>query len=103
MDDTECGCGEPLHYTDPIIERGMQAQVQRMGYNIVVSNDAGHAYLVPRHYIALHGIKEAELDEIATRYGFQSVPLPKAAGGEAAFVVPTRQDEAIYRRMGHWL
>ena len=67
-----CPCGTPLHYSSPAIERQMKAMVDVMGacaFVRVLGKDYG--YMVPRHYIALHGIKAWQLDELAERYGWK--------------------------------
>lgn len=39
---------------------------------------ANRFYLVPRVYIACHGLKAAELPELAARYGFERAPEPES-------------------------
>ena len=66
-----CDCGEPLHYTDPEIERRMRKLVEDLGPTIRVAVDSGvapQAWMVPRHYIALHGIAAARLPELAAHF-----------------------------------
>ena len=67
----ECGCGRPIHYTDPVIQALVQAQVDDLGPLVKVEVE-GVPYRVPRHYIALHGIKAEELPALAQRYGWSS-------------------------------
>lgn len=50
----------------------MAGMVAALGAAIVVTTESG-SWLVPRHYIALHGLKCAELAELAERYGFAKV------------------------------
>ena len=40
---------------------------------IIVAGHPTVSYLVPRHYIALHGVKAAELPELAQRYGWTKI------------------------------
>lgn len=55
-----CACGRPLHYSDPEIRRMVQEFVNELGeeVKVVVGN---RSWMVPRHYIALHGLKAQEL------------------------------------------
>jgi hypothetical protein len=55
-----CLCGKPLHYTDPVIQEKVQALVEELGDCMKVSA-GGRAWMVPRHYVALHGLRAAEL------------------------------------------
>jgi len=64
-----CACGRPLHYTDPEVQRHMEELVATLGSGVRV-NCGGKTYLVPRHYIALHGLIASELP----RMGFEEVP-----------------------------
>jgi hypothetical protein len=62
-DDEACACGQPLHYGSPVIERAMRAQVTRLGPTIRVT--AGErTWEVPRHFIALHGIRGDQLPQL---------------------------------------
>jgi hypothetical protein len=63
-----CHCGKPLHYTDPAIQASVQKLVDELGESIPVTT-RGRTWLVPRHYIALHGLKAGD----AARLGFQEV------------------------------
>jgi hypothetical protein len=63
-----CPCGRPLHYDDPAILRQVDALVYLLGEHVPVTTPAG-TWLVSRHYIALHGIRAAELPGL----GFQEV------------------------------
>lgn len=64
-----CACGKPLHYTDAQLERVMRLLVRRQGPDVVVHCGEG-GWRVPRHYIALHGLRAEELPELAERLGF---------------------------------
>jgi len=57
---TKCACGQPLHYKDPLVQLFVERQIEAHGEFIKVSYGA-RAWLVPRHFIALHGIKAADL------------------------------------------
>lgn len=72
-DEERCGCGRPLHYTDPQVERMMRRQVARKGPNILVEVEGdNYGIWVPRHYIALHGLKAQELVFLASQYGWRA-------------------------------
>jgi hypothetical protein len=72
----KCGCGKPLHY--PETEEGcklkhmIQAFCHTLGKNVKVTTSAG-SWMVPRHYIALHGLRAIDLPEIAKLRGFEKV------------------------------
>jgi hypothetical protein len=55
-----CHCGLPLHYTDADVERAMWRLIGLKGERIKVTV-GGRSWLVPRHYIALHGLRAAEI------------------------------------------
>jgi hypothetical protein len=55
-----CWCGRPLHYRDQGVRRSVETMIKRMGPNVVVTTAAG-SFLVPRHYIALHGLKAEDV------------------------------------------
>ncbi len=63
-----CACGRPLHYSDPRVEALVRDLVARLGPTMPVST-GGRTWLVPRHYIALHGLNADELP----RLGFTEV------------------------------
>jgi hypothetical protein len=55
-----CHCGRPLHYSDPNIEEKVRGLIAMTGEKVRVTTPGG-TWLVPRHYIALHGLKASEL------------------------------------------
>jgi hypothetical protein len=63
-----CHCGEPLHYTDPRTEEYVRRMVAVQGptVKVVVEN---RAFMVPRHYIALHGLSGKDVADL----GFEEV------------------------------
>lgn len=65
---TLCACGQPLHYSDPNAEAAVQRLVDTLGESVRIETPEG-TWLVPRHYIALHGLRAEELP----RLGFPSV------------------------------
>lgn len=68
-----CPCGQPLHYSRADHRRAVELLIDQLGPTLRVEV-AGQAWAVPRHYIALHGIKGDTLGEIADQYGFERVP-----------------------------
>jgi hypothetical protein len=66
-----CACGKPLHYESEIIHKMVQKLVDELGENIRVTFGI-RTWLVPRHYIALHGI---DLNQVLER-GFPEVTDP---------------------------
>jgi hypothetical protein len=73
-----CACGEPLHYSDPNIQELVEKQIAASGeYATITLLTTGQKFLVQKHFIALHGVKAAELPELVKKYGFEEVtPLP---------------------------
>lgn len=63
-----CHCGKPLHYTDPKAEELVRELVALFGETIVV-HVGKRSFNVPRHYIALHGLKGIEVDKL----GFEEI------------------------------
>lgn len=63
-----CHCGRPLHYLDQRLQVMVDKLVDSLGEytNVTVR---GRTWKVPRHYIALHGIKTREIHEM----GFEEV------------------------------
>jgi hypothetical protein len=68
----KCACGKPLHYKDPAQRKKVEALVKELGENIPV-NVGSRTWLVPRHFIALHGLKSDELEWLPYKYGFKEV------------------------------
>jgi len=58
-----CACGKPLHYTNPLLQAIVQDFVNRLGENIRITV-RDRSWMVPRHYIALHGVKAQELETL---------------------------------------
>lgn len=58
-----CHCGKPLHYTSQAAREFVDELVREKGETILVTVN-GHTWLVPRHYIALHGLKGHEVDKL---------------------------------------
>jgi hypothetical protein len=61
-----CACGQPLHYSDLELQQRVEKIVQEQGEEIkVVIGD--RAWMVPRHYIALHGLSSVEVQYLGFR------------------------------------
>lgn len=75
--DQICGCGKPLHYSDTPAGRAARAFVEQMVANygefVTITVDGMGSYLVPRHFIAAHGVSAREIPELATEYGWEKV------------------------------
>lgn len=67
-----CGCGEPLHYPNPEAERLVRDLVAKHGVTVAVTT-GDRAWHVPRHYIALHGLRAEELPDLAARYDWRKI------------------------------
>lgn len=61
MSEKLCRCGKPeLHYNDAGIQWQMEELVQRFGEHITIEVGL-RKWLVPRHYVALHGVRAIDL------------------------------------------
>ena len=58
-----CACGRPIHYTDRSIQAIIEGYVRDLGPSVIVEIE-GRRYHVQRHYLALHGLKAAEIDRL---------------------------------------
>lgn len=66
----KCACGRELHYTDKANQLMVQKLVDQLGENVkVIYTGNGKTYLVQRHFIALHGLKGADLPKL----GFKEI------------------------------
>lgn len=61
-----------MHYKDPKKRKMVEDLCKELGENIPV-NYGSRTWLVPRHFIALHGLKGNELEWLAYKYGFKEV------------------------------
>lgn len=64
-----CHCGRPLHYTDPKAEQAVRDLIALAKSEYFKVFACGRAWLVQRHYVALHGLNAQELPEL----GFQEI------------------------------
>lgn len=71
-DPNRCACGEPLHYTNPVNRHRVESFIAEHGWCVKVVI-GGRAWMVPRHYIALHGLKADDIEMLAARFQFEEV------------------------------
>lgn len=63
-----CHCGKPLHYRSPNVQAQVQRLIDDLGECVRVKA-GGRTWLVPRHYIALHGLKGRQIEYL----GFEEI------------------------------
>jgi hypothetical protein len=63
-----CHCGQPVHYTDPAARRFVELMIETCGPTVRVTVE-GRTFLVPRHYLALHGLEGSDVPSL----GFSEV------------------------------
>ena len=68
-----CPCGKPLHYPRPDVRRIVEKYIAELGPLITVVVEE-QAYAVPRHYIALHGLKAAETEALVDAGIIERIP-----------------------------
>lgn len=64
-----CHCGQPLHYSSQQAFEEIQRLVNQYGETIRVTVPGAGTFAVPRHFIALHGLKGHQIDQM----GFERV------------------------------
>ena len=72
-----CACGVPLdrHYTGPEVRRVIEGLIALHGESVQVQvQGEPFAVMVPRHFIAAHGIREADLLNLQRLYDWEIVP-----------------------------
>jgi hypothetical protein len=69
-DDERCACGRPLHYANYKTRVLLDKMIAQYGPTVAVTTSAG-TWMVPRHYIALHGLRAVEVERLAARYGWE--------------------------------
>ena len=72
MPERLCKCGKPeLHYSDLHLQQQMEELVRQLGefIPIRIATMGNRTFLVPRHYIAQHGIKARDIASL----GFEEV------------------------------
>lgn len=68
----QCPCGEPLHYRTPGMQTVVEDLIRAVGPTVPVTV-GNRTWEVPRHYIALHGLRADNLAALADHYGFLEV------------------------------
>jgi hypothetical protein len=69
-----CACGRELHYESPDKQHEIEELIAMVGEFVKTVMPAGKsAYLIPRHFMALHTPRIDELPELAKRFGFREV------------------------------
>lgn len=68
-----CPCGE-VHELSASVRAGYESVTAGLPPSVPVAVPGVGRWLVPRIYIAVHGIKAQELPELAERYGFEPQP-----------------------------
>ena len=58
-----CHCGRPLHYRDRETKLLAQLLIELRGEFVIVETPEGR-WWVPRHYIALHGLKGSDVPHL---------------------------------------
>ncbi len=64
-----CHCGKPIHYTDLENRVRVKRLIHYHGEFVSITIEGKGTFKVQRHYIALHGIKADEIDQL----GFEKV------------------------------
>jgi hypothetical protein len=59
-----CPCGKPLHYIDPYVEEFVCKLIALNGEYITIVIEGKGEYELSRHYLALHGFKAVEVDDL---------------------------------------
>ncbi len=68
-----CACGRELHYESPDKKREVEELIAVVGEFVKAIIPGKQAYMIPRHFMALHTPKLDELPELAKRFGFREV------------------------------
>jgi hypothetical protein len=67
MSEEMCPCGKPLHYTDEAEKAFVDSMVDSLGLEVEIEVRGVGVFSVNRHYIALHGFKGEDLEELAAK------------------------------------
>ena len=59
-----CACGNPLHYKNRLQQHMVQRFSDQLGAEVEIEIGT-RRYSVQRHYIALHGLKASEAENLA--------------------------------------
>lgn len=66
-----CPCGEPLHYVNELTAHHVEKLIAEQGARQRIEVLGGDVYLVPRRYIALHGVAAQELPVLVGSYSIE--------------------------------
>lgn len=58
-----CHCGKELHYSSDATKKFVNEMIKHLGEFVDITTPDG-TYEVPRHFIALHGIKGNEVSSL---------------------------------------
>jgi hypothetical protein len=67
-----CPCGESHTFSDPKVMDWVWEVINENGWEIRVATPDG-TWLVPRIWIAAHGLKSSELPVLAEKYGWRKL------------------------------
>jgi hypothetical protein len=70
---TACPCGV-AHELSAAVRAAYEAVTAGLAPAVPVEVKGAGKWLVPRIFIAVHGLRAADLPELAARYGFEKVP-----------------------------
>jgi hypothetical protein len=74
MPEKMCACGKPLHYTSELTQHLVETMIADLGDCVKITvMELGRAFMVPRHFIALHTITGRDLPKLAEQYGFKEI------------------------------
>jgi uncharacterized protein YbbK (DUF523 family) len=70
-----CPCGKPLHYNGMHhVQAMIEQQIEELGESVRVTvPEMGRSFMVPRHFVALHGIRAKDLPWLVGRYGIEEI------------------------------
>lgn len=74
--DDLCPCGRPLHYSDARTRALVEKLIAQHGETVIVHAPDSSQWLVPRHYIALHGLYGRDIVKFARIYHWRQVGGP---------------------------
>lgn len=69
-----CSCGRPVHYSNDESRARVETLIAEKGECIAITTDAG-TWLVPRHYVALHGVAANTLARLARLHGWEKITV----------------------------
>ena len=83
---TRCPCGE-AHELSAAVRAEYESVTAGLASSVPVKIPGVGCWLVPRIYVAVHGLRAQELPALAERYGFEAQPaLPRQHPGQPVHV-----------------